>query len=142
MSDELNQNEESTQNEDSTPEPNEQEPQIETILSDVKRMLGIQSEVEEFNTDVISYVNGAFFALNQLGVGPTTPFVIDSTTEWSLFETIVPKTVVLDYLYLKTKLVFDPPTASNIFEAYKDRIAELEFRMSIMVDNGGGVVVG
>lgn len=137
MDDELNQNDDPTPTSD--PEP---EPAVETILSDVKRMLGIQPEVDEFNIDVTSHINGAFFTLNQLGIGPSTPFVIDATTEWSSFETIVPKNVVLDYLYLKTKLVFDPPTASNIFEAYKDRINELEFRMNIMVDNGGGIVSG
>lgn len=114
----------------------------ETILADVKKMLGIQSEVEEFDLDVTSHINGAFFTLNQLGIGPSTPFVIDATTEWSSFETIVPKNVVLDYLYLKTKLVFDPPAASNVSEAYKNRIAELEFRMNVMVDNGGGIVSG
>ena len=113
-----------------------------SILQDVKRMLGIQPEVDEFNIDIISHVNGAFFTLNQLGIGPNTPFSIDDTTTWSSFETCVPKDVVLDYLYMKTKLVFDPPAASNVFEAYKDRISELEFRMNIMVDNGGGVVVG
>lgn len=112
----------------------------DTILSDVKRMLGIQPEVEEFDIDVISHINSVFFVLNELGIGPSTPFVVDATTEWSSFETVIPKSIVLDYIYLKTKLVFDPPTASNIFEAYKDRIAELEFRMNIMVDNGGGVV--
>lgn len=135
MNDELNQNGDPT----STSDP---EPVAETILSDIKRMLGIQPEVDEFNIDVTSHINGAFLALNQLGIGPSTPFVIDATTEWPSFETIIPKNVVLDYLYLKTKLVFDPPTASNIYEAYKDRIAELEFRMNIMVDNGGGVVSG
>lgn len=114
----------------------------DTILSDVKRMLGIQPEVDEFDIDITTYVNGAFFTLNQLGIGPSTPFDIDSSTEWSSFETIVPKKVVLEYLYLKTKIVFDPPTASNIFEAYKDRISELEFRMSVLVDNGGGIISG
>ena len=113
-----------------------------TILSDVKRMMGIQSEVDEFDNDIISHINGAFFTLNQLGIGPDTPFVIDSATTWSSFETNVPNSVVLDYLYVKTKLIFDPPTSSNILEAYRDRISELEFRMNIMVDNGGGIVVG
>ena len=141
MDDELNQNDDPTSTSDPEPTP-DSESVVETILSDVKRMLGIQPEVDEFNIDVTSHVNGAFFALYQLGIGPSIPFVIDATTEWSSFETIVPKNVVLDYLYLKTKLVFDPPAASNVFEAYKDRIAELEFRMSIMVDNGGGVVIG
>ncbi len=112
------------------------------ILNDVKRMLGIQPEVDEVDIDFTSHVNSAFFTLNQLGIGPDIPFIIDNTTEWSAFETSIPKKVVLDYLYLKTKLVFDPPAASNIFEAYKNRIAELEFRMNVMVDNGGGIVTG
>ena len=113
-----------------------------TILSDVKQMLGIQSLIHEFDLDIISHINNAFFVLNQLGIGPDTPFNIDNTTPWSSFESIVPKDVILDYLYLKTKIVFDPPASTNIFEAYRDRISELEFRMNIMVDNSGGVVVG
>ena len=141
MDDELNQNEDSSQN--NTAESNADTEAIpDTILSDVKRMLGIQLEVDEFDIDITSHVNSAFFTLNQLGIGPNTPFIMDSTTEWSSFETIVPKSIVLDYLYLKTKLVFDPPTASNILEAYKDRVSELEFRMNIMVDNGGGIITG
>lgn len=140
MDDEQNQNEESESSVNS--EHTNSEAVIDTILSDVKRMLGIQSETDEFDIDVISHVNGAFFTLYQLGIGPSTPFSIDSTTQWSSFETSIPKDVVLDYLYLKTKVVFDPPAASNVFEAYKDRIAELEFRMNVMVDNGGGVVSG
>lgn len=141
MDDELNQNEDSTITPDPEPTP-DSEPVVETILSDVKRMLGIQPEVDEFNIDVTSHINGAFFTLYQLGIGPSTLFIIDATTEWSSFKSVIPKNVLLDYLYLKTKLVFDPPAASNIFEAYKDRIMELEFRMSIMVDNGGGIVSG
>lgn len=110
------------------------------ILNDVKRMLGIQEETTEFDLDVASHVNSAFFTLNELGIGPTTPFYIDTTTVWSSFTTSIPKQVVLDYLFLKTKMVFDPPASSSVIEAYKDRISELEFRMNVMVDNGGGIV--
>jgi hypothetical protein len=112
------------------------------ILDGVKRMLCIQPEVTEFDSDILSHINSAFFTLNQLGVGPEIPFYINSTTTWNDFETQVPKEVVLDYLFLKTKMVFDPPASSSVIEAYKDRIAELEFRMNILVDNGGGVVSG
>lgn len=114
----------------------------EIILTKVKKMLGIESSTTEFDTDVLAHVNSAFFTLFELGVGPSTPFYIDDTTTWSSFETSVPKQVVLDYLYLKTRLVFDPPTSSQVMEAYKDRISELEFRMNILTDNGGGEVSG
>lgn len=112
------------------------------ILDDIKRMLGIEETTTEFDIDVCSHVNSAFFTLFGLGVGPNTPFYIDADTEWSEFETSVPKQVVLDYLYLKTRLVFDPPSSSQVIEAYKDRISELEFRMNILVDNGGGEISG
>ena len=123
-------------------DPSESDDDLATILSDVKKMLNIQSEVKEFDIDVISHINGAFLTLFQLGVGPEHPFSIDENTLWDSFETQIPKNVIRDYLYLKTKIVFDPPVASNVFEAYKERISELEFRMSIEVDNGGGIVVG
>jgi hypothetical protein len=112
------------------------------ILTDIKQMFGIQNTVTEFDIDVTSGINTAFFTLNQLGVGPETPFMADEDTIWSDFTTQIPKTLIRSYVHLKTKMVFDPPAASNILEAYKDRIAELEFRMSVVVDNGGGIVVG
>lgn len=112
------------------------------ILADVKRMLSIEPEVTEFDIDITTHINSAFFVLFELGIGPFIPFYIDTETTWASFETIVPKQVILDYLFLKTKLVFDPPTSSPLIEAIKDRIAELEFRMNIYTDNGGGVVSG
>ncbi len=114
----------------------------ENILINIKKMLGIESSTTEFDTDIITHVNSGFFTLFELGVGPSTPFYIDATTTWSSFETSVPKQVVQDYLYLKTRLVFDPPSSSQVIEAYKDRISELEFRMNILTDNGGGEVSG
>lgn len=114
----------------------------DSILADVKQMLSIEPSVTEFDVDILSHINSAFFTLFQLGIGPTSPFYINSDTTWELFETIVPKDVVRDYLYLKTKLIFDPPSSSSLIEAIKDRIAELEFRMNIYTDNGGGIVSG
>lgn len=114
----------------------------EIILTKVKKMLSIESSTTEFDVDIISHVNSAFFTLFELGIGPNTPFSIDDTTTWASFETNVPKQVVLNYIFLKTRLVFDPPTSSQVLEAYKDRISELEFRMNILTDNGGGEVSG
>lgn len=112
------------------------------ILTSVKKILNISEDVNEFDMDILSHVNGAFFSLYQIGVGPSSPFSIDSTTTWDEYDTLVPKDVVLDYIHLKTAMIFDPPSSSSVIEAYKDRISELEFRMSILVDNGGGDVTG
>ena len=114
----------------------------ECILTQVKKLLEIEDDVNEFDTDIKSHINSAFFTLYQLGVGPSVPFFIDDTTVWSSFETSIPKSLILDYLYLKTKIVFDPPASSTVGEAYKERITELEFRMNVYTDNGGGEVNG
>jgi len=112
------------------------------ILSTVKEQVNIEDETTEFDSDIRSLVNSAFFSLYQVGVGPSKPFFISDTTTWEEFVTEVPKDVVLEYIVLKTRLVFDPPATSTIIDAYKDRISELEFRMNIEVDNGGGIADG
>ena len=112
------------------------------ILTEVKRMLEIEQETTEFDIDITSHVNSAFFSLFEIGVGPSTPFYIDTSTTWDEFETIIPKSIILDYLYLKTKMIFDPPASSSAIDAFKDRLSELEFRMNIYTDNGGGDVSG
>ena len=112
------------------------------ILVELKRLLEIESETTEFDMDVLASANAAFFTLYELGIGPNTPFYMTDTTTWDKFETTIPKPIILDYIFLKTKLVFDPPSSSFVLEAFKDRINELEFRMNIYVDDGGGTIVG
>ena len=112
------------------------------ILQDVKELFGIEADTTAFDGVIRSYINSALFTLNQLGVGPTEPFSIDTTTTWAEFESQIPKDMLLNYLYLKTKLIFDPPTSGALTDVYNNRISELEFRMSIVVDNGNGVIVG
>ena len=113
------------------------------ILNDVKKMLNIPEDVSEFDTDINAHINSVFFSLYQLGIEVNgNPFVINSSTSWSDLQTSVPKEVILDYLFLKVSMVFDSPTASSVSEAYKDRISELEFRINIYVDDGGGNVTG
>ncbi len=113
------------------------------ILNDVKKLLNIGSDITEFDSDIQAHTNSALFTLFQLGVGSTeVPFCINSTTTWGELQTSVPYEILLDYIHLKVALVFDPPSSSGVLEAYKDRIAELEFRINILVDNGGGNVTG
>ena len=111
-----------------------------TILNEIKQMLGIVPETTEFDIDILSSINSAFFTLHQLGVGGSTAFYIEPDSVWSDLQTTINHTIIRDYLYLKTKVVFDPPSSSSVAEAYNNRISELEFRMNIEVDNGGGIV--
>lgn len=112
------------------------------VLDDIKKMCGIEESTTEFDVDILSQTNSAFFVLYQLGVGLIDPITITETTTWDEIETTAPKQVIRDYVSLKVKRIFDPPSSSFVGEAMKERLAELEFRLNIQVDNGGGEIYG
>lgn len=103
-----------------------------SIFLTVKKMLGIAEEYHAFDLDIIVNINSVFLNLNQLGVGPIDPYQITGEDEtWDDFqgETIIPG--VQSYVYLKTRLLFDPPTNSFLVDNIQKQIAELEWRMNV-----------
>lgn len=110
----------------------------ESILTSVKKMLGPEEDYTYFDPDIIMHINSVFMILNQMGVGPSTPFVIeDSTSLWSDFSTDIEKIeTVKSYVGLKVKQIFDPPTTSALADSLKERINEMEWRLSVQVDPG------
>lgn len=106
-----------------------------SILLTVKKMLGISEEYHAFDLDVIININSVFLTLNQLGVGPIEPFqIIDEEQTWDDFQGESPIPGVQTYVYLKTRLLFDPPTNSFLVENIKNQISELEWRMNVQVE--------
>lgn len=102
----------------------------DSILLTVKKMLGIAEEYHAFDIDVITNINSVFLTLNQLGVGPSTPFQIEGDTEsWTDFEDPAKVPGIQTYVYLKTRLLFDPPTNSFLVQSMEKQIAELEWRL-------------
>lgn len=123
---------------------------MDSILTSIKKMLGITEEYEHFDQDIIMHINTVFMILNQLGVGPSEGFSInDKNAIWSDFVSDMNKIeAVKSYMYLKVKLLFDPPLSSSVVESIKNQINELEWRLNIAVDppstnaeiqNGGDV---
>lgn len=109
---------------------------MESILTSIKKLLGIAEEYTHFDTDIIMHINSVFSILTQIGVGPSEGFYItDSYAVWSDF---LPEDARLEsvksYMYLKVKLLFDPPDRSAVMEATNRMINELEFRISVTVD--------
>jgi hypothetical protein len=106
------------------------------ILTSIKKMLGMEASYVAFDTDIIILINSAFMVLNQLGVGPSAGFSISSGAElWSAF--ITDATIIEEvkaYVYLKVKLIFDPPTSAAVIQAFKEAIAEAESRMNTQVE--------
>lgn len=78
----------------------------------------------------------AIMSLTQLGVGPETGFMISSDLEtWSDFigdrKDIEG---VKTFIYLKVRLVFDPPANQFLVDAMERQIRELECRINTLVD--------
>lgn len=109
---------------------------MESILTSIKKMLGIAEEYEYFDEDLIMHINSVFMILNQLGVGPTECFLIeDEDTSWSEFTSDATNLeLVKSYVYMKVKLLFDPPLSSAVMESMKQMINEFEFRLNVMAE--------
>ena len=106
---------------------------IESILTSIKKMLGPTEEYDHFDTDIIMHINTVFMVLAQLGVGPDRGFRIrDSSAVWSDFLTDDETQLegVKSYMYMKVKLIFDPPSSSALLDSLNRSIAELEWRLT------------
>ena len=109
----------------------------DSILTSIKKLLGITEEYEHFDQDIIIHINSVFMILNQLGVGPSNGFSItDKTAVWSDFISEgVNLESVKSYIYLKVRLLFDPPTTSAVMESMNRMISELEFRLNVSAES-------
>lgn len=103
-----------------------------TILNDIKKALGIHSEYTEFDQDVKMHINSVFMILNQLGVGSKDPFFIKYEDEtWDDFYDGNDLEAVKTFIYLKVRLIFDPPQSSFLVKSFEDLISEYEWRLTI-----------
>lgn len=111
---------------------------MDSILDTIKKMIGIDTADTAFDTDIIVNINSVLSTLDQLGIGPDECLVITNNTEtWSqLLGTKTNIEMVKSYIYLKVKLLFDPPASSTILEAYQRQITELEWRMNAQIEEG------
>lgn len=105
---------------------------MESILTSIKKLLGISEEYDHFDQDIIMHINSVFMILRQMGVGPSRGFSIcDDTAEWTDYlPNIEEIEAVKTYIYMKVRLVFDPPTG-GVLEMYKECIKEFEWRLNM-----------
>lgn len=109
---------------------------MDSILTSVKKTLGITEEYEHFDADIIMHINSVLAILTQIGVGPEQGFSIeDNTAKWSDFiREDARLEFVKSYVGLKVKLLFDPPLSSAVMESTNRMISELEWRILIATD--------
>lgn len=110
---------------------------MDSILTSIKKLIGLTDLDTSFDTDIIIHVNSVFMVLRQLGVGPTEGFYIsDNTAIWSDFMSDDESTcnLIKTYIYLKVRLIFDPPTSSALSDAINKTINEYEWRLHVEKD--------
>lgn len=104
---------------------------MESILTSIKKLLGIMEEYEHFDADLIMHINSVFMILAQMGVGPSEGFRIED--ELATWEDFLPENSnmesVKSYVHLKVKLLFDPPASSAVMESMNRMIKEFEWRL-------------
>lgn len=110
---------------------------MKSILGSIRKMIGgIADEESPFDPDLIIHINSVFAIVNQLGVGPKEPYSItDESETWDDFwgdNDVI--NMVKSYMYLKTKIIFDPPTSGVLHEALERQITEFEWRLSVQGD--------
>lgn len=109
---------------------------MESILTSIKKMLGIAEAYEQFDSDLIIHINSVLAILTQIGVGSSAGFSItDKNDLWVDFVAADPKLdMIKTYVFYKVKLIFDPPLSSSAIDAMTRIISELEGRIFIVVD--------
>lgn len=109
---------------------------MDSILTSIKKLLGIMDDYTHFDTDIVMHINTAFLTLTQLGVGPKTGFMITGKSEaWDDFiSEDMSFEAVKTYIYLRVRLLFDPPQSSFVIEAINRSISELEWRLNIQAE--------
>ena len=108
----------------------------ESILTSIKKLLGIAEEYTQFDTDLIIHINTVLSVLGQIGVGSDgRQSIIDKNTTWeSVIGTESKLDMVKSYVYLRVKLLFDPPQSFAVMDAINRNIGELEWRIFVETD--------
>ncbi len=110
---------------------------MESILTSIKKLLGIDEEYTQFDTDIIIHINSVLMVLTQIGVGPSEGFSIsDEFSTWEEFIGDKPYlNSVKSYVYLRVKLLFDPPLSSAAMDSITKLANEFEWRLQVAAEN-------
>lgn len=106
-----------------------------SILSSVKKLVGILEDDKSFDVDIMLNINAALSTLFQLGVLQKPFTVVSKTDTYADLLPGAPEDIVNQvkmYLVYKTRLGFDSSTLSGtVIEVLKEMIKEAEWRLMI-----------
>lgn len=104
----------------------------DSILTSTKHILNISEEDTAFDLDIATHINTALSAANQLGIGdPASMFIEDDAKTWSdLGVPAVQMHMLKTYVFLRVRVLFDPPQTSFALSAQQEQLKEYEWRLS------------
>ena len=117
---------------------------MDSILTSIKKMLGIEAAYTQFDADIIMHINSVLSVLTQLGIGPATGYYISGDAEtWSDYLKDDPRIgLVKSFMYLKVRLLFDPPSGSAAIDSLNRIASEFEWRIQVAADPPNTLVEG
>lgn len=107
-----------------------------TILSDIKSMLSVEYG-DSFDKEILLFINSAVMEVYQLGCCTYQNEVTEDTTWGDILSTDDMKmsvSFVKKYIYIRTKLSFDPPTSGFHTTALEKELDELKYRLIVQVE--------
>lgn len=107
-----------------------------SILGSIKKLLGISPTDDGFDQEIKDLINAEFLTLHQLQIGPEEGFSIEGSDDtWDSYtDNKHLQDAVRQFVYLRVRLVFDPPASSVVSEAISNRIEELVFRLNVQAE--------
>lgn len=112
---------------------------MDSILNSIKKTLGIEEDCEDFDEELIIHINSVFIIVNQIGIPKKVDTVMIDSKEnkWEdFFDDNKIISLLKSYVYMKVRLLFDPPTNSSLLESMKSSINEYEWRLNVQSENG------
>jgi hypothetical protein len=108
----------------------------DSILQDVKQMVGQEWDDTSYDLDIKTHINSVFLDLQQLGVGPSDGFEIqDASTKWDAYlGSNKNLNAVKSYIYIRVRLLFDPPTNSFLVQSLEKQVEKMEWRLQVEMD--------
>jgi hypothetical protein len=110
---------------------------MSSILDDTKAALGLASDYTPFDAEIIMHINSVLANLNQLGIGSDAGMeIVNKNNTWAeLIGEENRLNHVKSYMYLKVKMLFDPPNTGYVLTAMEKQIDQAEWRITVAQDD-------
>ena len=110
---------------------------MESILTSIKILLGIEPDDNNFDQELIMHINTVLTIMTQLGFNPTSGFFItDASSMWTDFISVRKDLeMIKSYVFLRVRLLFDPPQNSFLVDTIQKQYAEFEWRLNVQIED-------